>query len=114
MQNVTTGEKDRFHLRKAFIASAGNSMVVSDFSQLEMRLLAAASEEPAMIEIFHKNWDIHMGNASLVFDIPYDDIVAAKKVDKQVKDGKLPASAMTKAVLRCLKARGDAKTIGFG
>lgn len=114
MQNVTTGEKDRFHLRNAFIASAGNSMVVSDFSQLEMRLLAAASEEPAMIEIFHKKWDIHMGNASLVFDIPYDDIVAAKKVDKQVKDGKLPASAMTKAVLKCLKARGDAKTIGFG
>jgi len=114
MQNVTTGEKDRFHLREAFIASDGNEMVVADYSQLEMRLLAAAANEPAMIEIFQKDWDIHMGNASLVFDIPYDDIVAAKKIDKEVKAGKLPASAMTKAVLQCLKARGDAKTIGFG
>lgn len=114
MQNVTTGEKDRFHLREAFIPRDGNSMVVADYSQLEMRLLAAAANEEAMIEIFHKDWDIHMGNASLVFDIPYDDIVAAKKIDKEVKAGKLPASALTKAVLQCLKARGDAKTIGFG
>lgn len=114
MQNVTTGEKDRFHLRNAFIAELGYSMVVADYSQLEMRILAAASQEPAMMGIFHNNWDIHMGNASLVFDLPYDDIVLAKKVDKQVKEGKLPPTAMTKYVLQCLKARGDAKTIGFG
>jgi DNA polymerase-1 len=79
-----------------------------------MRLLAAASQEAAMMEIFHRNWDIHMGNASLVFDIPYEDIVAAKNTDKKVKDKILPASAMTEYVWRCLKARGDAKTIGFG
>lgn len=114
MQNVTTGEKDRFHLRNAFIAAPGYSMVVADYSQLEMRILAAASQEPAMMAIFHKNWDIHMGNASLVFDLPYDDIVLAKKTDKLVKEGKLPLTGMTKYVLQCLKARGDAKTIGFG
>ena len=114
MQNVTGGEKDRFKLRNAFISEKGYSLVVADYSALEMRLLAAGSQEQAMMDIFHRNWDIHMGNASLVFEIPYDDLVSAKKTDKLVKDGKLPASAMTEYVLHCLKARGDAKTIGFG
>ncbi len=114
LQNVTGGEKDIFHLRKSFIPSPGNDMVVADYSQLEMRLLAAAAQEPAMMEIFHKNWDIHMGNASLVFDIPYEDLVAAKDAEKQVKKGLLPETALTDYVLHCLKARGDAKTIGFG
>lgn len=114
MQNVTGGEKDRFKLRNAFIAEKDHSLVVADYSALEMRLLAAGSEEQAMMDIFHRNWDIHMGNASLVFEIPYDDLVKAKKTDKLVKDGKLGPEAMTEYVLYCLKARGDAKTIGFG
>ena len=114
MQNVTTGEKDRFHLRKAFIPRDGYNIVVADYSQLEMRLLAAAAQEPAMMDIFHRNWDIHMGNASFVFNIPYEDLVAAKEIDKQVKHEKLPESALTKEVLYCLKCRADVKNIGFG
>jgi DNA polymerase I-like protein with 3'-5' exonuclease and polymerase domains len=114
MQNVTTGEKDRFHLRNAFICEPDEDIVVADYSQLEMRLLAAASQEPAMMEIFHRNWDIHMGNASFVFDIPYEEIAAAKDVEKQVKKGKLPETAMTARVWQCLKARADVKNIGFG
>ncbi len=114
MQNVTGGEKDRFKLRNAFIAEEGHSLIVADYSALEMRLLAAGSQEKAMMDIFHRNWDIHMGNASLVFEIPYEDLVKAKKTDKLVKEGQLDASALTEYVLHCLKARGDAKTIGFG
>jgi len=70
-----------------------------------MRLLACAAMEKDMIDIFLRGWDIHMGNAAMVFGMPYDDIKAAKKKEK--KD-------LTDYDKRCLKARGDVKAIGFG
>lgn len=114
LQNVTGGEKDVYKLRNSFIAKKGHKLVVADYSQLEMRLLAAASQEPAMMEIFHKNWDIHMGNVSIVYDIPYEDMVEAKKIDKAVSKNDLPESALTDYVKRCLSLRGSIKQIGFG
>jgi DNA polymerase-1 len=120
-QNLPKPETDRFKIRKSFIHERGNKLIVADQEQLEMRLLAAATvsrEHPEgerdMIQLFLDGKDIHMGNASLVFDIPYEDLVKAKKVDKQVKDGKLPESALTEYVMRCLDARYGAKAIGFG
>lgn len=114
LQNIPRPDNDTFQIRKAFTPEPGNTMIVADYEQLEMRLLACAAMEQDMIDIFLKGWDIHMGNASLVFDIPYDDIKKAKKVDKQVKDGTLPESAMTPDVVACLDARQAAKAIGFG
>lgn len=79
-----------------------------------MRLLAAASRERDMIDIFLRNWDIHMGNASMMMGIPYDELKEAKKIDKGVKEGSLAAIMLTDRVLQCLFARAAAKNIGFG
>lgn len=114
LQNVTGGEKDLYKLRNSFIPQDGYQLICADYSQLEMRLLAAASQEPAMMEIFHKNWDIHMGNVSIVYGIPYEDMVEAKKIDKAVSKKDLPESALTDYVKRCLSLRGSIKQIGFG
>lgn len=114
LQNIPRPENDKWNLRGAFIAPPGHEIIAVDYEQLEMRLLAAAALEHDMIEIFRKNWDIHMGNASLMFGIPYDDLKAAKKTDKMVKDGSLPETAMTAYVIECIKARAAAKNIGFG
>ena len=114
LQNVTGNEKDIYKLRNSFIARPGYKLICADYSQLEMRLLAAASQEPAMMDIFHKNWDIHMGNVSIVYGIPYEDMVEAKKIDKAVSKGDLPESALTDYVKRCLSLRSSIKQIGFG
>lgn len=118
LQNIKKAEDDKYHLRKAFIAEEGNELIVVDYEQLEMRLLAAAAMEPKMIQIFESGWDIHMGNAALVFgkkfNITYEDIQAAKKKDKKIKAGELPADAMTQKDIDCIFARGAAKAIGFG
>lgn len=105
LQNIPNAEVDVFKIRKAFISGKGNNLICCDYQALEMRLLAAAAMEKDMIDIFLRGWDIHMGNASMVFGMPYDDIKAAKKKDK--KD-------LTDYDKKCLKARGDVKAIGFG
>jgi DNA polymerase-1 len=114
LQNIPNVDKDKWKLRGAFIAGPGNLFVVADYSQLEMRLLACASLQPEMIQIFFEGKDIHMGNASMMMGTPYDDLVLAKDIDKQVKQGKLPESAMTRYVLECIANRAAAKNIGFG
>jgi DNA polymerase-1 len=118
LQNIKRPDEDKYKIRGAFIPEDGNEHIVADYEQLEMRLLAAASMEPKMIDVFMRKWDIHMGNAALVFgrkyNISYDDINAAKKIDKKVKSGELPESAMTDRVKLCLFLRQAAKAIGFG
>lgn len=118
LQNIKRSEDDKYEIRKAFIAPSGRKLIVADYEQLEMRLLASAAMEPKMIDIFHQNRDIHMGNAEMVFGtkygITYEDIVAAKKIDKKVKNGEFSTSAYTQKVKDCLYARQAVKEIGFG
>lgn len=87
---------------------------LSHNSQLEMRLVAAASMEQDMINVFLKGWDIHMGNAALMFDHDYEEVRQAKAIDNKVKSGELPKSAITDRVIELLQARAAAKNIGFG
>jgi DNA polymerase-1 len=114
LQNIPRPDTDKYKIRRAFIAEPGNDLIVADYEQLEMRLLACAAMEKDMIDIFLKGWDIHMGNAALVFGIPYEDIEKAKKTDQQVKEGKLPESAMTDYFRTCLIRRQQVKSVGFG
>jgi DNA polymerase-1 len=127
-QNIPNTDNDKFKVRKAFICEQGNQLIVNDYQALEMRLLAAAAMEKDMIQIFLDGKDIHMGNASLVFGFPYDDIVRAKKLDGQlkkltdaVKQGKASEDELAALQVQwsdylheCLLARGWAKAIGFG
>lgn len=113
-QNIPRLEGDKFELRKAFIAGPGETLTVSDYEQLEMRVLAALAKEQDMLDIFKRDWDIHMGNASLVFGLPYDDIKKAKKLESAIKKGTANPSEMTEYLHKCLNARQAAKAIGFG
>lgn len=106
LQNIPNAEDDIWQIRAAFIAPPGKCLIDFDYSALEMRLLAAAAQEPGMIESFRLGQDPHAYNASITFSLPYDDIVAAKKKDK--KD-------LTDHDKKCLQARKDVKTtVGFG
>jgi DNA polymerase-1 len=133
LQNIPRPDNDKFQLRGAFQAQpgTGNVLIVGDYSQLEMRLLACATATDTnpegareMIQIFLDNKDIHMGNAERVFgpiyekkhgwSLTYDFLKEAKKVDGQVKEGKLPASARTVRHELALFARNAIKSVVFG
>ncbi len=133
LQNIPTPEKDKFQLRGAFQAQpgAGTDLIVGDYAQLEMRLLACATvtdKNPEgareMIQIFLDGKDIHMGNAAMVYGpiyerqhgwkLTYDFLKDAKKIDGKVKNGELPAAARTHQVELALFARNAIKSVGFG
>jgi len=133
LQNIPQPDKDKFQLRGAFQAQPGQGteLIVGDYSQLEMRLLACATatdKNPEgareMIQIFLDGKDIHMGNAEKVFgpiikreqgwDLTYDFLKEAKKIDSAVKEGKLPPEARTARHALAMEKRNHIKSVGFG
>ena len=116
LQNIKRPDEDDgedpYNIRKAFIAAPGRKLICADYAQLEARLLAVIAQEPDMIDIFQKGWDIHMGNAALMFGLQYDDIKRAKKMSEA--DWAALTKEETQHFRYCLTCRQDAKTIGFG
>ena len=61
-------------IRKVFHPMKGNLFVDSDYSQIELRLLAHMSGDEQLIEAFRNNQDIHRSTASKVFHVPFDEV----------------------------------------
>lgn len=72
LQNIPVRTDIGRELRKFFIAKKGFVLVDADYSQIELRVLAHASNDKNMIEAFKNNEDIHAITASQVFHIPYE------------------------------------------
>ena len=61
-------------IRKVFHPLEGDLFVDSDYSQIELRLLAHISGDEGLIEAFRENQDIHRSTASTVFGVPFDEV----------------------------------------
>ena len=61
-------------IRKVFHPLEGDLFVDSDYSQIELRLLAHISGDEGLIEAFRENQDIHRSTASKVFGVPFDEV----------------------------------------
>lgn len=70
LQNIPVRTDVGRNLRKFFVAKEGFVLVDADYSQIELRVLAHASNDKNMIEAFKNNEDIHAITASQVFNIP--------------------------------------------
>ena len=68
LQNQPALEKDKYKIRKAFQASPGNSLIVADYGQLELRLLASMTQCQSMISAFEAGGDFHSRTALDMFD----------------------------------------------
>lgn len=105
LQNITRPEDDPYNLRGSFIAKDGHTFVAADYRQLEMRLLAVLSGDERMCSVINNGWDIHMGTASVMYDVPYDEIARAKGT---------PKNELTAHQRKLISYRQTSKTIGFG
>jgi len=112
LQNIPRAGTDKYAIRSAFRAKPGHILIVADYEQLEMRLLAHFSQDPNMIDVIRKGWDIHTGTASLMFGYEYEEIKAALKKNKlATKDENMILTALEIAM--CF-SRQSSKSIGFG
>jgi len=65
--------------RSWFVAGPGNVLIVADLEQAELRILAALSQDPRLLDVFARNQDVHRVTASIVLDVPYVDVTAAQR-----------------------------------
>ncbi len=67
LQNIPIRTEEGKKIRRAFVAAPGMKFISADYSQMELRLVAALSGEPEMIEAFRAGEDIHATTAKSVF-----------------------------------------------
>ena len=75
LQNIPIRTERGRQIRKAFIPrDAEHVLLAADYSQIELRIIAALSEEENMIKAFRENQDIHASTAANVFHIPIEEV----------------------------------------
>ncbi len=74
LQNIPIRTEVGAELRKGFIPADGSVFLAADYSQIELRILAHLSEDPAFVSAFRSGADVHRQTAALVFDVPADDV----------------------------------------
>ena len=74
LQNIPVRTELGREIRKGFIAEEGNVLVSADYSQFELRIAAAMSNDEPMIEAFNNDRDIHTETAALINGIPSDQV----------------------------------------
>jgi DNA polymerase I len=74
LQNIPVRTELGARIRDAFTASEGRRLVVADYSQIELRILAHMTGEPALVESFMNDEDIHTRTAAEVFDVRMESV----------------------------------------
>lgn len=103
LQNIPRPKTDKFKIRNAFVAAPGKRLVVADYDQLEMKLMAHFSGDPRMVDAIASGKDLHCVTVSLMFGENYDDVIAAKKSKDPTPEQEI-----------LLMKRQSAKAVGFG
>ena len=89
LQNIPIRTPRGQEVRKAFIPRDDDHILMAaDYSQIELRIIAALSKDPAMVKAFQNNEDIHAATAARVFDVSLEEVTR--------------------------KQRSNAKTVNFG
>ena len=74
LQNIPIRTPRGEAIRRGFVPAEGCVFLVADYSQIELRLMAHLSGDPAFIEAFQQGGDIHRQTAALIFGVPVDAV----------------------------------------
>lgn len=105
LQNIPIRTEKGKEIRKAFIARGEEfTIMAADYSQIELRIIAALSEDPNMIAAFREGHDIHAATASKVFATPIDEVT---------RDQRSAAKAVNFGIIYGQSAFGLAQNLGI-
>ncbi|MFA5932560.1 MAG: DNA polymerase I [Microgenomates group bacterium] len=79
LQNIPVRGQQGGEIRKAFIAPKGKILLAADYSQIELRIMAHLSEDPALIAAFKSGEDIHAATAAKIFKAPIDNVTKEQR-----------------------------------
>ena len=80
LQNIPIRTERGRQVRKAFVPKdKDHTLLAADYSQIELRIIAALSEETTMIEAFKNGEDIHASTASKVFNVPLSEVTREQR-----------------------------------
>jgi DNA polymerase-1 len=79
LQNIPIRTQEGQKIRKAFRAPAGRRLLVADYSQIELRVLAHIAGEEALIEAFRDGEDIHAATAAGVFGVAQELVTSDQR-----------------------------------
>ncbi|HET7478578.1 MAG TPA: bifunctional 3'-5' exonuclease/DNA polymerase [Rubrobacteraceae bacterium] len=67
--------------RSCFVAEQGNVLVIADYSQIELRILAEVSEDPAFVTAFQNGDDLHRVTAATMYGVPMEEVTKDQRSD---------------------------------
>ena len=79
LQNIPAREELGRQIKKAFVPENGYVYIDADYSQVELRVLAALSKDEHMMNAFKNGEDIHKEVASKVFDVPFNEVTKEQR-----------------------------------
>jgi DNA polymerase-1 len=74
LQNIPVRTEEGRKIRRAFVPAPGHKLASADYSQIELRLLAAIADIPTLKKAFREGLDIHAMTASEMFGVPVKDM----------------------------------------
>ena len=74
LQNIPVRSPKGREIRKAFVSRAGWKLLAADYSQIELRILAALTKDEGLLTAFKEGQDIHTATAAKIFDVAPEDV----------------------------------------
>jgi len=79
LQNIPIRTAEGRRVREAFVAPEGRLIASADYSQIELRIMAHLSEDPALIRAFQDGLDVHRATAAEIFNVGVDQVTGEQR-----------------------------------
>ncbi|MEC7288406.1 MAG: DNA polymerase, partial [Verrucomicrobiota bacterium] len=90
LQNIPVRSPKGREIRKAFVPREGWKLLAADYSQIELRILAALTSDTGLIKAFKEGQDIHTATAAKIFDVSPEDVTREQRATAKMVNFGIP------------------------